>query len=335
MSERAAIDVLLASDEPSMRYLARRDVLGENPTSRSLRTYREEIARSARVETLLAGHARRRPGTYSKWQGAHWVAVALVELGHPGGDDRVTALVDEVLDHWTAPQFMRDVEMPPSARPKGGVPVIAGKARRCGSQHGAALLVASRLGAPGDERAAVIARRLGTWQWPDGGWNCDRRPQARMSSVNETLLPLRGLAAFGDPEAAAAIRAAREFFLERHVAFRRTTGEPINPDVMRLHYPAYWHFDVLAGLRGLLESGGVDDDRCQRALDFLESRRRPDGMWGADARYYRVADKGSNVELVDWGPTGTTRPNAWVTLHAMVVLRGAGRLENLGRRVIR
>jgi hypothetical protein len=195
-----------------------------------------------------------------------------------------------------------------------------------GHQHGAALLVATRLGAAGDDRAAVIARRLGEWQWPDGGWNCDRRPQARSSSVNETLLPLRGLAAFGGPSAEPAIQAAREFFLQREVAFRRTTGEPIVPDVVRLHYPVYWHFDVLAGLRGLAESGGLDDPRCDRALDFVESRQRADGMWGADARYYRVSDKGSNIELVDWGPVGATQPNAWVTLQALVVLRAAGRL---------
>jgi hypothetical protein len=325
MGEPRAIDVLLSSQEPSIRYLARRDVLGEGPNSPVLRREREEIARSARVEALLAGHARRRPVTYSKWQGAHWVALALAELGHPGGDERVTALVDEVLDHWTAPRYLRDVVVPPRAVPKDAVPIIAGKARRCGSQHGAALLVASRLGASDDERAKVIVRRLGEWQWPDGGWNCDRRPQARMSSVNETLLPLRGLAASQGPGTANVIR-AREFFLDRHVAFRRTTGEPIHRDVMRIHYPAYWHFDVLAGLRALAESGSLDDDRCQRALDFIESRRRPDGLWSADARYYQVSDKGSNIELVDWGPVGTTRPNAWVTLQALVVLRAAGRL---------
>ena len=331
MSTRAAIDVLLASDEPSIRFLARRDVLGEDSTSPALRREQEAIARSGRVEALLSGHARRAPGTYAKWHGAHWVALALVELGHAGDDDRVAGLVDEVLDHWTAPQFLRDVEATPNRVPKGAVPVIAGRARRCGSQHGAALLVASRLGAKDDRRASLIARRLGEWQWPDGGWNCDRRPQARMSSVNETLLPLRGLAARGDPGGTGAIQRAREFFLERHVAFRRTTGAPIHPDVIRLHYPVYWHFDVLAGLRGLLESGGLDDERCHRALDFVASRQREDGMWGADARYYRVSDKGSNIELVDWGPVGASRPNAWVTLQALVILRGAGRLAYAGR----
>jgi hypothetical protein len=320
-----AIRALLASDEPSIRFLLRRDVLGEDESSPPCRRERAAIRTSPRVTTLLDGHARLGRPTYAKWQGAHWVALALAELAHPGGDARVAALVDEVLERWTSPQFLRDVPASPSRWPKDGVPVVAGKARRCGSQHGAALLVATRLGAADDDRAGTIARRLAEWQWPDGGWNCDRRPGARTSSVNETLLPLRGLAAFGAASTDASVRAARDYFLERSVAFRRTTGEPIVPDVMRLHYPNYWHFDLLAGLGALAESGGLDDPRCQRALDVLESRQGDDGMWRADARYYRVADQGSNVELVDWGPVGTSRPNPWITLRVLTVLTAAGR----------
>jgi len=320
------VDALLASEEPSIRFLTRRDVLGEDTMSAGLRREQNNITRSARAAALLAGQARRAPGTYAKWHGAHWVALALAELGHPGGGERISALVDEVLDHWTAPRYLRDVEVTSRSLPKDAVPVIAGKARRCGSQHGAALLVAARLGDPGGERADLIARRLREWQWPDGGWNCDRRPSARTSSVNETLLPLRGLAAMDGTTASPVVRAARAFFLERHVAFSRTTGDPIAADVMRLHHPVYWHFDILAGLWALAESGGLEDRRCQRALDFIESRRHDDGMWGADARYYRVSDTGSNIELVDWGPVGRSRPNAWITVRALAVLRAADRL---------
>jgi hypothetical protein len=301
-------------------------VLCEDSRSRALRRDRDAIRGSARVRALLAGHARRASGTYAKWHGAHWVVLSLTELGHPGGDPQVAALVDEVLDHWTAPQFLRDAEGSGVTPLRGAVPVIAGKARRCGSQHGAALLVASRLAAPDDPRAALIAQRLGDWQWPDGGWNCDKRPDARTSSVNETLLPLRGLAAYGTPAVAQSVRAARTFFLDRQVAFRRSNGEPITRDTMRLHHPLYWHFDILGGLGALAESGGLDDRRCDRALDFIESRRRADGMWGAEARYYRISDTGSNVELVDWGPVGTTGPNPWITVRALSVLRAAGRL---------
>ena len=42
----------------------------------------------------------------------------------------------------------------------------------------------------------ALAEHLLGWQWPDGGWNCDRRPGARHSSVNETLPPMWGLHEF-------------------------------------------------------------------------------------------------------------------------------------------
>ena len=47
-----------------------------------------------------------------------------------------------------------------------------------------------------DGRADQLAERLLHWQWPDGGWNCDRDPTADTSSFMETLLPMRGLAMY-------------------------------------------------------------------------------------------------------------------------------------------
>lgn len=317
------VDRLASSEEPSVRYLVRRDVLGEDPTSRGMMQRAAAVRSSPRVAALIEGHARAGAPTYGKWRGAHWVLLHLAALGHPGGDPRVAELVDEVLSYWTAPRFMEDRAVTPSTTPKGFVPVIDGKARRCGSQQGGALLSAVRLGFDADPRVGVLADRLRDWQWPDGGWNCDRRAAARMSSVNETLLPLRGLAAAQrHPESVAS---ACEVLLERRVVYRRSREEPIHPSVLQLHHPVYWHYDLLAGLVGLVEAGRIDDPRCDDALDLLESYRLPDGGWPAHAKWYRTDGEGAGVDLVSWGPTGGTRPNEWVTLQAVRVLRAAGR----------
>ncbi|WP_342000725.1 hypothetical protein MRBLWH7_001500 [Microbacterium sp. LWH7-1.2] len=144
-----------------------------------------------------------------------------------------------------------------------------------------------------------------------------------MSSVNETFLPLRGLVAHGDHREH--VRPAAEFLLERHVTYRRSVDEPLRPSTVQLHFPSYWHYDVLAGLDALRETNDLRDPRCDRALDLLESRRLPGGGWPATARWYRVSDDGSNVESVDWGPTGKTLPNPWVTLIALRILLAAER----------
>lgn len=86
-------------------------------------------------------------------------------------------------------------------------------------------------------------------QWEDGGWNCDRTPSARCSSFEETLIPLRGLIWHarerGSRASAKAARKAAEVFLERRLFKRRSTGRVIARDFVELHYPCYWHYDVL------------------------------------------------------------------------------------------
>jgi len=180
------------------------------------------------------------------------------------------------------------------------------------------------LGHQDDPRVTTLSDRLADWQWPDGGWNCDRRVEARMSSVNESFLPLRGLVSLGVYEEVVA--RACEFLLERHVIYRRTDGQALNSTVTQLHYPAYWHYDLLSGLTALADADRVTDERCTPALDYLESLRRPGGAWPAHAKWYRVADSGPNIDSVRWGVTSSTVSNDWVTLDTLRVLVRAGRI---------
>jgi hypothetical protein len=207
------------------------------------------------------------------------------------------------------------------------VKVIDGRARRCGSQEGNALFVAAHLGAFDEPRVAQIASSLVRWQWPDGGWNCDVRPEVTHSSFNESLPPLLGLAAYaratGDSDARAAADRAAEFLLKHRVIYSERTGELAHPSIARLRYPPYWHYDALAALKALASSGHLGDPRTSDALDFLESKRQPDGMWHPDGYHWKApGSAGSNVEVVDWGRGAPSEP---LTLGALRVLRAAGR----------
>jgi len=53
----------------------------------------------------------------------------------------------------------------------------------------------------------------------------------------------------------------------------------INTRWLDLHYPAYWHYDVLQALLVLGRAGRLGDERANDALDLLARRRRPDGRW--------------------------------------------------------
>ena len=87
---------------------------------------------------------------------------------------------EQLLGWWASPERIRTV------------PVINGLARRCASQEGNALAVCCRLGLADDERVALLADSLVSWQWPDGGWNCDVKAGGRRSSFHESLIPAWG-----------------------------------------------------------------------------------------------------------------------------------------------
>ena len=74
---------------------------------------------------------------------------------------------------------------------------INGRVRRCASQEGNCYYYSLALGLA-DDRTEELAARLIKWQWEDGGWNCDKRPEASISSFNETLIPLRGLVLYAN-----------------------------------------------------------------------------------------------------------------------------------------
>jgi hypothetical protein len=256
----------------------------------------------------------RRTHPYKKWEGAHWRLVSLVELGIPAGEPRAIAAANTVLDWLTGPGHRR------------GIKVIAGLTRTCASKEGNALAVCSRLGLADDARVELLARSLVEWQWPDGGWNCDVRASGRSSSFHESCAPMWGLHEYAEATGAdwareAANRAA-EMFLSHRLFRSLRTGAVLREHYLELHYPPYWHYDILQGLLVLSRLGLARDPRAADALDELERRRGPDGKWSVDGRWWRrPGSAGSNVEVVDWGGT----ENKLLTRNALHVLTAAGR----------
>jgi hypothetical protein len=260
---------------------------------------------------LVEELARDRGGhVYAKWRGAFWRLISLVDLGVEPGHPGALAAAEQTLDAVASPTRLREIH---KLR-------IDGRVRRHASQDGQAIRCAVHVGLRDDSRVATLAESLVETQWPDGGWNCDRHRNCTHSSFNETWGPLLGLAAYGAEDAVA--RGA-ELLLQHRVVYSHRTGEPAHPAFMRLRVPAYWHYDVLAGLRTLAAAGAISDPRTADALDLLESKRRPDGTWRTEGKWWRrPGSAGSNVEAADWGNAA----NELLTAQARGVLDAAGRL---------
>lgn len=288
-----------------------------------MKRLRREIQVSPRVQSLLAertidGRLPSQP--YAKWYGAHWVLASLADIGYPSGDRSLLPLKDQALDWLTSSEYQRLIRRPK----KGPVRIHA-------SIDGNAIYYVLALGLA-DPRLNVLVARLLETQWPDGGWNCDPDATGETSSFHETLIPLRALALHAtitDSTASAeAARRAAEVFLTRRLFKQRSTGSTIHPRMVELHYPCYWHYDILACLKALAEVGIIDDPRCADALDLLESKRLPDGGFPAEGCYYRVTSRHSTGRsLVPWGVTSKHRMNEWVSVEALTVLRAAKRLS--------
>src|SRR5213594_3547689 len=167
----SVVDELLKSKEASIRWKTRVHILGEERDSKRIRALEEE--------------------------GLHWVLASLADLGYPQGDETLYPIRDRILEFWLKPSYFHEFVARTSdeAYRHAGVPIMQGRYRRCASQQGNALYFLTDLGIV-DERADSLSERLLHWQWPDGGWNCDKHPDADTSSFMETRLPMLGLAAY-------------------------------------------------------------------------------------------------------------------------------------------
>jgi len=318
------ITSLLQLPNPVIQYKVRLLVLDDDPFSDDMRMLQRIMKGSELVRQLLSerdSKGRIPLDPYKKWNGAHWVMNTLSDLFYPPGDEDLQPIAEQDYEWIFSDQRMHWVTAKTKAA--GGIPT-----RACASMEGSSLFAMIRLGFL-DERCDQLAERLLSWQWPDGGWNCDSNPAARKSSFMESLIPLRALSLYArvasDPIPERAAEQAAEIFLKRGL-FRKQKDSTVMEDrFLQLHYPCYWHYDVLYGLKVMADCGFIQDPRCKDALDWLETRRLPEGGFPADAKYYHGRVDDSNASLVDWGPVSKKNFNPYVTADALYVLHAAGR----------
>jgi hypothetical protein len=305
--------------EPSLAWKVAVNILAKGEGSLEARQAAAEVLEAPLVKDLIAT-CDRQHSAYKKWNGAHWVLSILADLGYPAGDEALRPLMEDIFNTWISQEHVTR-----------HLRVIDGRVRRCASQEGYAVWFSLRLGLA-DLHTDELVNRLLKWQWPDGGWNCDKRPEADTSSFMETLIPLRALALYarvtGDTKVQAAAERAAEVFLRRQLFKRQRDGQVMDHHFVLLHYPLYWHYDMLFGLKVMAEAGFLADPRCMAALDLLESKRLPDGGFPAEESYGRpTRPQLSGYSPVSWGGTSRKTMNPFVTADALYVLRMAGRFH--------
>lgn len=223
---------------------------------------------------------------YKKWWGVHWRLVALADLGVPTRTPQLEEGVEKELK-WLTTSRRKIVK-------------INGLVRRCASIEGNAVYACSKLGFALDPPVGKLTEHLLEWQWPDGGWNCDENASGRRSSFHETVTPALGLAAYhavtGNKDALEGARRSAVLLLEHHLFRSMVTREVIHPSWIKPHYPPYWHYDILQGLRLLEAVGFLGDPRGEEALEILQKSRRKDGRFSGPSWWST-----KQPDAVDWG----------------------------------
>lgn len=321
MSEKSIINLLLNSNEPAIRlktYLRLLDL--DYDTSEV-----KKILSNLKTESLLISNlfkylpkddTSKTFHVYKKWQGAHWILSILADIGYPPGDIDLIPIIDREMK-WLLGRKLKLV--------------INGRTRFCASQDGNGLYSTISLGFF-DERCKFIAERLIDHQWEDGGWNCDRNPEARNSSYHESLIPLRALNIYlkeiKNLRVQNAVIQATELFLKRNLFRRIRDNKVINQKWLMLHYPPYWHYDILMALKVLGEVDRLQDKRCNEALDILESKRLEDGGFPKEGKYCQSSNKNDRMfSPFNWNGVSKKNMNEWVTIDSLYILKNAKRID--------
>jgi hypothetical protein len=320
------IDWLLKSDEPAVRYRTRTWLLGQPESNAAVRRDRKAAWDGPIVSTLLDFASAAKVHPYRKWWGLHWRLVSLAEFALPVKSsvrENLDAAIDRELTWITNPRHIEAI-----TRHDDGL------YRADASMEGNALYAASRFGHADDERSRLLVTNLLEWQWPDGGWNCNGGSTGYRSSFHESWATAIGLASYHDAvggahglgaDARVAARRTAELLLDHRLFRGLKTGKPVHPSWVALHWPGYWHYDFLAGLRVLraVDPKLLADPRASDALEHLESKQLSDGRFKAGASWWHPpTNPTSPVDVIDWGKG---RPSEVLTLHALSVLKAAGR----------
>ena len=295
------VDDWLLDSDPAIRWQAMRDLL-DRPTD----VVAEERARVATEGWGAKLLSLQRPDGHwgDDLSNPEWITfLALFLLRDMGLDPksdearRAVGLVrDNLTWHWW------------------GKPFFDGEVEPC--INGRVLAISAYFG---EDSHGLVDRLLGE-QMADGGWNCEQENGSTRGSFNSTINVLEGLleherSTGANATVTAAHERGQENLLERRMLRRRSTGEVIDPEFVRLSSPITYHYDVLRGLDYLRAARVRLDKRVAEAVEIVTSKRGPDGRWPIDV----VHDDDLQLDMGE----SLGEPSRWITLRALRALRWA------------
>lgn len=280
---------------------------------------------------------------WPKWTATVWQLVLLGELGinpnHPAvekGCEYFLKIMNTQNHSWPPPDYSDKNEAEQLATWRSvWEPCVTGNMAR----------TLTMFGFEDDPRVKEMYEWLVKYPLPDGGWNCEPGQWGKKVFHSSFMSTIEPLWAFSEldrqkwPKGAnEVVENAAEFMLVHHLYKSDKTGKVINEEWTKLHFPLFYFYDILHGLRILTKLGYANDERLKDPLELLKSKRLADGSWPLEATF--LHNLGHNFEKNPQGIwTSTKGPgiarvpsiydylgrigdsNSWVTLNALRVLK--------------
>jgi hypothetical protein len=306
------------STNPIIRYKLERYVRGVDPKKAEMRRLRESIKDSSIAQGLLQDLATSDPADRQGMSTIYLTFRYLADIDYPPGDKSLIPFRDHVY------RWLRGLE----AQYDGPL-FIRDKYRVHGSFHANAVYASVVLDLANEETDALAANLL-RYQWPGGGWNCNKLPRTKGPTIVHSAYGLRGLVAYRSRNKSKAvgqaIADAAEVLLERQVYLKRANGKPLRPVFTKLSYPYPRLYDFMTGLHILTRSGHIRDPRCARALDLLESKMIDGQGWAMERKLFSHTKSKDDFTHAEWEKETLGKASLFLTVDALEILNAAGRL---------
>ena len=321
---------LLESDDPGVRYLALRDVLGVLPDDRQLKSARKTAHTAGPIANVLSkmnpeGYwVKPGPGYNPKYKSTVWSMILLAQLGASVSEDkRIEQACRYVLDHMAeGGQFTSTT----SGAPSGTIDCLQGNLLWSLSELGCkdtrmdkafewmARTVTGDGIAPVEEKDAEVryyAYKCG----PAFACGVNNKLPCAWGGVKVMLafskLPVQKRTLLIEK----AIKQGAEFFFGIDPAtakYPTRTGEKPSRNWWKFGFPVFYVTDLLQLADAMVRLGYGHDPRLSTTLNLIREKQDSEGRWAMEYDY-------TGKTWVNFGKK--TLPNKWVTVRALRVLR--------------
>ncbi len=330
--KQSGLDWLLEPSDSPIRFHALRDLLGRSLKDEEVRGAQKSIKAYSPVRKIL--RTRTKEGYWPpkdtfyhpKWTSTVWPLMLLGEMGFTL-DEGVKSACEKFLDlhqvdsgSFACPSRL---ETAGTKEKRWDEPCLTGNMVRT-------LLV---FGYGEDRRVKKAIDWMPEQQLDDGGWNCNYpEKKVKHSSFMSSIEPLWAYSEIPRAEWTRKMKRSVEEgaeFLLMHRVYKSDHHHWKHslPFATSLHFPMYYYYDALHGLRVLAKLGYGDDERVKDAAHLILSKRTPEGKWLLEGDWSREPEAQGNKRKALVDVEELWKPSKWVTLNAYRALTATGDLE--------